>query len=45
MAVAGDIDDENTHNTTTYFRNMDIDVKNIDKKDNNAWRTIYEVID
>ena len=30
--------------TLEFFRNMDIDIKNINKNDKNTWRTIYEEI-
>ena len=38
-------DDKNTHKTPAYFRATKIYVKNIDKNDDNTWRTIYEAID
>ena len=45
MPASGAIYDENTHDTHSYYRTMDIDVKNIDENDKNTWRKIYEAID
>ena len=38
-------DEENTQKTSDYDTTMDLDVANIDKNDNNTWRTIYEAVD
>ena len=45
VTVAVDIYDVNTQKKPEYFRKMNIDVKIIDKNDNNTQRTIYEAID
>ena len=34
-----------TQKTPDYVRTMDINVRNIDKSDNNKWSTIYDAID
>ena len=45
MPVVGDRNVGTTQKTSDYDMTMDLDVANIDKNDDNIWRTIYEAID